>query len=317
MSEKQEEVQEEVQKGLIQGVIPDKIDDRDYMYRAKLAGDSLPASIDLRQHAGEVENQLDTGSCVANAACSALELMTQRSGKATDLSRLFVYWNVREPYSNLRGKDVGSYLRDAFKSINKLGVPDESEWDFDSSKVNVKPGDEVYTSASANKVLEYRRIYRKDLSSIKDALRKGYPVIFSAGLGSQFLNLSGNLADHKYGPINPWSNKLIGYHAMNIVGYDDNLKAFIVENSWSDQWGDSGYCKFSYLAFVRDSIDVWVCTNFEYNGVPIEPEPQEPEPQEPEPQEPEPQEPSFDKDEIQGIKQLLELYKLIKTFFNK
>jgi len=304
---------------LITGVLPDQEDKRDYIFTSKLSKARKPVKIDLRNYAGEIEDQLHTGSCVANAACSALELMTSRTGKITDLSRLFVYWNVRAPYSYLKGKDKGSYLRDAFKSINKFGVPDEKDWDFIENKVNEEPPKEVFEKAKNNKVLEYRRINKKDIESIKAALIEGYPVIFSAGLGKKFIGLKGPLKNQRYIPVNPWTNKLIGYHAMTIVGYDDQFYSFIVENSWSEDWGDNGFCHFPYRCLERDGLDVWVCTNFEYNGAKIDPKPEpEPDPNdENDENDTNTNEKQFKDDEVLVLRDIISFFKHLKSFFKR
>ncbi|CAF5109239.1 unnamed protein product, partial [Rotaria sp. Silwood1] len=35
-------------------------------------------------------------------------------------------------------------------------------------------------------------------------------------------------------------------HAMLAVGYNDDLKKFIVRNSWGEDWGAKGYCYIPY-----------------------------------------------------------------------
>jgi C1A family cysteine protease len=290
---------------LIVGVLKDPKDVRDFEYIPKLSsGSQLPTKVDLRKYAGEIEDQLTTGSCVANAACSALELMTRSNKIVSNLSRLFVYWNVREPYPWLRGKDKGSYLRDAFKSVNKFGVPSEEKWPFKLSLVNKKPSPEIYSIAKNSKVLEYRRINKRNLHEVKDALAQGFPVIFSTGLGKKFLSLKGSLETQGYTKINQWTNRLVGYHAMNIVGYDDNLKGFIVENSWGLDWGDNGFCLFPYDALINDGLDVWVCTKFKINDKNIDPKD-------------DPKDDPFTESEINILKDIIKLFDTLKKFFGK
>ncbi len=307
------------------GVMKDNLDERDFVYTKRVQLSSLPRKVDLIKWVGEIENQLDTGSCVANASVSALELMAARRGTPCDLSRLFVYWNIREPYTYLRGKDKGAYLRDGFKMINKLGVPSEDIWEFDLDLLNIKPTPEVYTKAKDNKVVEYKRISRKDIPAVKDALAAGYPVIISTAIGKQFLDLKGPIASQKYGPVNTWSNKLVGYHAITIVGYDDNLRSFTIENSWGDQWGDEGLGKFPYINLVRDGLDVWVCTNFKLGSTDIEPvvpiEPIDPAgpggPEEDEENNDIQNKNKFALTEVKILKKIIGLYRVISTFMAK
>lgn len=45
-----------------------------------------------------------------------------------------------------------------------------------------------------------------------------------------------------------------GYHAISIVGYDDN--GFIIRNSWGTAFGDSGYTKISNED-IRKFVEIW------------------------------------------------------------
>ncbi len=37
-----------------------------------------------------------------------------------------------------------------------------------------------------------------------------------------------------------------GYHALLVVGYNDDEKCFKAKNSWGTVWGEGGYCRVSY-----------------------------------------------------------------------
>ena len=45
--------------------------------------------------------------------------------------------------------------------------------------------------------------------------------------------------------------RFIGGHALVCVGYDDSVNHFIALNSWSDAWGDRGFCYIPY-AFIAN-----------------------------------------------------------------
>ena len=40
-----------------------------------------------------------------------------------------------------------------------------------------------------------------------------------------------------------------GGHAMLVVGYDDDMNAFKVVNSWGKEWGNDGFVWIDYKAF--------------------------------------------------------------------
>ena len=260
----------------LDGFMKDKKDPRDLLFRSSSTLPDLPTSVDLRQYTREIEDQGYTNSCVANATCSALELMTFRSGSDIDLSRMFVYWNVREPYTELRGVDEGAYMIDGFKSCSNQGVCSEDTWLFDEDKVNVKPDEASFTEDLDNVVTEYRRVNVKsgDDDGIKNALKDGYPVIIGMYLGKTFVNLEGPIETHNYKGILSYSDYW-GGHAMSIVGYDDNMNggSYILENSWSNDWGDDGFCAIPYSVVYYEGGDAWVCTEFTSKSTPVLPVP--------------------------------------------
>jgi C1A family cysteine protease len=46
--------------------------------------------------------------------------------------------------------------------------------------------------------------------------------------------------------------KILGGHAVELVGYDDASKTFTVRNSWGPNWADHGYFHMPY-AFLTGS----------------------------------------------------------------
>jgi C1A family cysteine protease len=53
--------------------------------------------------------------------------------------------------------------------------------------------------------------------------------------------------------------KLLGGHAVLLVGYDKTKKVFIARNSWGTSWGDSGYFYIPFNVINPDmSSDYWV-----------------------------------------------------------
>lgn len=204
-------------------------DSRDYRYAVNPSG--LPETVSLKAYAGAIDNQLSVGSCTACALTSAMELLCKRGGFDVELSRLFLYYNAR-PDPTL---DIGSNIREAIKTLVKIGVPLESAWPYEISKVNVKPSAEAYTAAEKYRVERFSCTGTKlasDNEQRKAALAQGYPVIIG-------MYMEG-----------------VGNHSMCIVGYDKT--GFIVENSWGEEWGDGGYFTLSYEDATAKLYDSWV-----------------------------------------------------------
>jgi hypothetical protein len=258
----------------LSNVVREPVDERDFIASIP-ATLNLPESVDLRQWAGAIENQLGTGSCVANSSVSALELLLQKANKFVDLSRLQLYWDVREGYENLRGKDGGAYLSDAFKSASKLGIAPEAAWPFVEAMVNVKPPQSVYDTAQAMKVTKYERVATlgnpltatQQVLRIKAMLAMGYPVTIAMNVAAEIFGMTGPLdwptCQYTKGVANPFTDS-VGGHAMCVVGYrpiGDKL-FFLVENSWGSSYGEQGYFLMAADVLARDGWDAWTCTEF-------------------------------------------------------
>ena len=216
--------------------------------------EELPARVDLRQYCTEVEQQAESNSCCANAAAGAYEYLCKRVATANgddvgDISRLFIYFvgrkndMVRRGQGHLMVKDEGITLSGAANALETQGACLESTWTFDLDKVNDRPPPEAFDEASNYKITEVKLI-PIDLSTMKQCLAEGYPIVFGVKLTKAFFTAPGGIV-RTPDPDDPQSAEH-GRHAMLIVGYSDSNQTFIVRNSWGTNWGDSGYCYMPY-----------------------------------------------------------------------
>jgi len=264
-----------------QGVIPagvyvdrnlkaDKFDDRDRMY-CPSGSASIPDVFTIN-NLPSIENQYSINSCVANAAVSVLEIMLNNNNAFRDLSRLFLYYILRDG-TVYAGRDDGAELRDGFKVVNKLGIVDEASYPYEISKVNHRPSDDIFKLAEPHKAFNYERVLfnvngrdPRSLINIKHAVAEGYPVLFSMLNCRDFQSLRNNTINYKYD-----SNKHVGMHGMVVCGYNDVEEYFYIRNSWGKDWGEDGYCKIRYAVFQQILMDAWICKSFDGYGVPVEP----------------------------------------------
>lgn len=235
-------------------LLPSPFDDRDYISSLPVVG--LPNKIDMRLDASiEIENQLDTNSCIGNAGASFVELLLQRDSKFFPVSRLYLYYFARVE-SGFQNEDNGAYLRDVFESTNKYGVLPETDWPFNPNNINIEPPPHLIEKAkSISRCLKYEFCGTKTESSIlqiKAQLANGKPVLISALVGESLENLK---SFQGYVGVN---NDLVGSHAMIIVGYDDSINSFIIENSWGKEFGENGYFAMTYDIFKTDVVDAIV-----------------------------------------------------------
>ncbi len=238
------------------GWLPDRPDQRDMYYSAIAAPPKkLPSSVDLRPACSSVENQGQLGSCTANALVGNLEFLEKKTGKpATDLSRLFIYYNERALEGNV-DQDSGAMIRDGIKTLAKQGVCDEGRWPYVTTKFSVKPPAACYKQGLQHQITSYHRVVT--LQEMRMCLAEGYPFVFGFTVYESFESP----AVAKTGRLNlpKLSEKSLGGHAVMAAGYDDATKRFLIRNSWGTDWGMKGYftIPYAYLDNRNLSDDFW------------------------------------------------------------
>lgn len=215
--------------------------------------------VDLRSRCPPVYDQGALGSCTANAVAGAYQFDEIKEGE-TDIftpSRLFIYYNERVIEGTV-DQDSGAQLRDGIKTINATGVCPETMWPYDTDRFANTPPSECYEDAKNHKCVAYKRL-EQDLNQFKQCLLQGLPFVFGFIVYESFetkeVAKTGNV------PMpDPNTEKILGRHAVMCVGYDAEKQVFIVRNSWSESWGDQGYCymPFDYLT----NIDLQLASDF-------------------------------------------------------
>tara|TARA_R110000868_G_scaffold405025_1_gene683919 strand:+ start:422 stop:1258 length:837 start_codon:yes stop_codon:yes gene_type:complete len=232
----------------------DKVDKRDYLYAPTVA--KLSTYVDLRPYCSSIEDQGRLGSCTGNAIAGAIELLMKRNNKFTDISRLFIYYYERL-LENTVNYDSGAYIRDGIKACYTYGAATENLWPYDISKFRNRPSIDAVNDAKKRKVKLYERV--SDFNGVINAIDNGYPVTIGFDVYSSFD--SPTVARTGIMPYpNLKKEKLLGGHAVLIVGYNKNNDTFIVRNSWGKYWGDNGYFYMPFQVIKNNTMsgDFWV-----------------------------------------------------------
>jgi C1A family cysteine protease len=207
-------------------------------------------------------DQGELGSCVWNAIASA-NRYTQAEQKIETwtCSRLFGYYETRKRMDMIN-EDSGCVIRDAFKVINKVGAIPEREWPYNIEAFTSKPDERCYRHAAKHQSIVYARV-PQNLFSLKAVLFEGYPVVFGfmvyESIDDPDVVKTGRI------PMPHKKERALGGHAVLMVGWDDDMKCFLVQNSWGTGWGDGGFCwlPFKYATNLDLASDFWTLKRVE------------------------------------------------------
>lgn len=236
------------------GYIPDLPDRRDHKF--PMAADlALPPMVDLRSQDSPIEDQGSLGSCTSFAVGAAIRFARRKESLPDFVtSHLFLYYNSRPFFS--KGVDSGATLRDAVKAAARLGDCAETDWPYDISKFAVRPPAQAYTDAMQDRALKYQRI-PQNIQQMKNCLAQGFPFVVGVSVYDSFESQQAETTG--FIPLPKNSESLLGGHALLVMGYRDSDLHFIVRNSWSNSWGDKGYCYLPYAYLQDDGLasDFW------------------------------------------------------------
>lgn len=250
------------------GWVRDTPDQRDFIFEPPkvLPPAKLPKKVDLRPGCSPVYDQGMLGSCTAQALASAFDFTRNKQGEEFMLpSRLFIYWNERDMEGTV-DSDAGAMLRDGIKVLVKLGTPREKIWPYDISQFTAQPHRQAYIEAEKNQALLYQRIMRPQGSPSQDmliCLSLGFPFVTGFAVYESFERQDTARTGIVHMP--EADEKLLGGHAVLVVGYDLDKKHFICRNSWGTEWGDDGdfYMPFAYLEDYNLAGDQWTLRTVE------------------------------------------------------
>lgn len=243
------------------GWIPDTPDVRDELYayhgpKNKLA---LSAKYSTRNNWFDVWDQLNLGSCTANAGNGCLAYRMMREGKLTKSkantpegtpSRLQTYYDTRW-LMGTTSYDSGASIRDTMKAMYKWFPCSEKYWKYDVANYRKQPPPWCYW-LDMGKTFTYRRVSgdgtNRDMNK-QAILTDDAPLVIGFTVYESFWNIG---ADGIMPFPNVKSEQVEGGHAVILMGWDDNLQAlghkgfWEVRNSWNSDWGDEGYFWMPY-----------------------------------------------------------------------
>ena len=207
-----------------------------------------------------------TGStCGVNAVCNAVGYLLANKGFSLRgagepplprnmalPSRTFVCWLC----NFLDGKDIyinGTSVKRTIELILTYGCVNEqlmpNSWGmFGNATV---PSPQCFAMASKRRFVVNPIGIPDGILGVRNAIDDGNPVPISLDFScADGFHVFKRDAEGDMIIAMPPDGKACWYHAMMIVGYDDDRRRFLVENCWGILWGDNGCCYMSYDVYT-------------------------------------------------------------------
>lgn len=197
-----------------------------------------------------IRQQKTIGSCASHAAVRLIEINMLIKQNFLEASEMFHYYVSREN-DKLLPEDSGMTIRTACNTLLKNGVSPEYLCPYDTLKYNQKPSWISYFAARYFRIKQYERMY--SLDDIKKSISEMNPVMCGMNLTNSFINLSKN----KFMWKPTTTEKIIGGHAVTIIGFDNTENKFIFNNSWGTDWGNNGNFEMKYNTFQKYYFDAF------------------------------------------------------------
>jgi len=235
----------------------------------------LPSSVSLRQYAPTPMNQGEQGSCTGWSTSYAARTILESVASGSDpnnapFSPSYIF--NQEHGSNCNG----AVMYDVLTKLSQEGTLPLSEFPYDARSCDRTPSSQQRNEAHSYKILGFNRLtngqnFNIDLTSMKQNIAKGAPVIIGMPVGGTLMNLARNEnnglwkpTDNDYNALEDFRNgdyrrSGLGGHAICVIGYDDNKFGGSVEiqNSWGKDFGDGGFFWMKYKDFKNFCMEAY------------------------------------------------------------
>ncbi len=212
---------------------------------------------DWRNRAGvnwvdPVMNQGSCGSCVSFATVATLQTQF-------NITSLIPNFNPRYSTEALFACGGGKCATGwrpgaAFDYLKNSGVPDEACAPYTMGATGSTSSCStvcIDRAARSIKILKATRPTQisKNVEAVREALKRG-PLVTTMMVFDDFVAYGGGIYKYKQG-------KLLGGHAISIVGFDDTQRVWIIRNSWGADWGENGFARISWDDKTGVGLQTW------------------------------------------------------------
>ncbi|MBI5573291.1 MAG: hypothetical protein HY919_01890 [Elusimicrobia bacterium] len=248
------------------GCLPSPYEKVKNLVRYAAPSPSLPSKVDLSNSCPPVGDQGAQGSCVAWSIGYYYKSFQEAKERGWSLTTQTHQFSPAFIYNQINGGvDAGSNPYDAMKLLIDKGCATLDTTPYDDTDYEIWPTTNAYLSALPYRAKEMSFFFINAgtiddivIDAMKSHLAAGDIFEMSIPVYENFQDTN-TLKATNYIHDTP-SGALLGYHAIAIVGYDDNISSnttgtvkggFKLRNSWDTWWGDGGSAYLSYN-FVKN-----------------------------------------------------------------
>ncbi len=217
--------------------------------RAAAPAQGLPSKVDWRAVNGQnyvtaVRDQGACGSCVAFGTLGVVESMARIESKKPKLPIDLSESDLFNCYGAKHGAGAcpegGWWPDDAWSGV-KAGIVDEATCPYrELDQICRRGADAASRRTSVSKPIT---IDNGDIAAMKRHIATVGPLSACFEVFEDFYSFYGS-GVYSYKPKT--AGEFIGWHCVQVVGYDDTRSCWIAKNSWGTGWGEKGFFRIAY-----------------------------------------------------------------------
>lgn len=219
---------------------------------------NIPPSHSVKRYAPIPKSQGYIGSCVGWALAYGVQTIewAKRKGITDKDAITQAAWSGMYIYNHVKINPStqtcdGSYFEKALEFLKQNGNIKFS--DYNPNNCQETPPQYFKSQAFPHRIKDFTALFQtgdsreRKLGFIKNAIAHDKPILLGMKLTKNFQDAKGIWTPQPDSDPN-W---LHAYHAMTLVGYDDNTQTVEIMNSWGSDWGDGGFIKMYYNDFLN------------------------------------------------------------------
>ena len=231
-------------------------------------GIDRPKQFSLAADLPPIGDQGETGSCVGwSTAYYCYSTAVARQRKLTPDQRkdphfLFSPAFIWRQYNKGQAGN-GMHIFEAFDVLAKQGCATLSDMPWDAKDATTQPDEAAKTHAARYKARQTVSLFKGrrqeeagDPEKLKNWLwETKQPFVVGIPVYKEFFAAPHD-ADFVYKPTEQ-KGESVGLHAVCIVGYDEEKRAFLMVNSWTNAWANKGFVWLDENFLAQEAMEGW------------------------------------------------------------